>query len=380
MSGGAFTLDSGIGGLAGAAAPEGLLGVVADALDDAEALGPALAEEQAVAGGEVLGPLDEAEGDGGAVAGADELAVDVDDGAGLGDGADVEHGLVARLDGGGVGEDEDLGDELAVDAGRGNRGVGGAGEDDHALADLLALDALEGERGRLAGAGGGDADALALDAADGRGVELAEGVGADEDLVAGVGDAGADDARDDGAGEGHGEGVVDVELEGGVGVVAAVVGEYVEERADEVEVLARHVGHHEDGADALADELRGRVDALLAVADEGGYLAGAGRLHDLGDLRHRLGQDVGRADVDLGHHHHDGHVERQRDAQVLLGHAHQAVVGRHHEEAVVRAAREEAKDGGAEVFFVPGQVAEGDDLCRPLADFLPGEFPCMVFM
>lgn len=50
-----------------------------------------------------------------------------------------------------------------------------------------------------------------------------------------------DDAGDDGADEGDGEGVVDVELEGGGGVVGAVVGEDVEEGADKVEGLAGDV-------------------------------------------------------------------------------------------------------------------------------------------
>lgn len=85
---------------------ERLRRVVANALHDPEALGTSLTEEQAVTGNKVLGPLDEAEGDSGAVAGPDEGPVNVDDGAGLRDGPDVEHGLVFGLDGRCVREDE----------------------------------------------------------------------------------------------------------------------------------------------------------------------------------------------------------------------------------------------------------------------------------
>ncbi len=93
----------------------------------------------------------------------------------------------------------------------------------------------------MPGLADGDLDAFALDAADVGGGELAEGVGTDEDCVAGVDDAGFDDAGDDGADEGDGEGVVDVEFEGAVRVVVAVVGEDVEECADEVEGLSCYV-------------------------------------------------------------------------------------------------------------------------------------------
>lgn len=87
--------------------PYGVLGIISHRLDDAQTFCPPLANEDALSRTDELGPLDEAEGDGGLVAGADVRAVDVYDGAGLGDGADVEHCLVAGFDGGGVGEDED---------------------------------------------------------------------------------------------------------------------------------------------------------------------------------------------------------------------------------------------------------------------------------
>lgn len=99
----------------------------------------------------------------------------------------MQHGLVFRLDGRGVAEDEHLGDELAVDFGRG-RGVE-FGEHDHAFADFLPADAFQREGRGLAGGAEGDGDAFAFDGADVGGEKLAEGVGADEDGVAGVDDA-----------------------------------------------------------------------------------------------------------------------------------------------------------------------------------------------
>lgn len=128
-------------------------------------------------------------------------------------------------------EDEDLGDELAVDFGRGV----GLGQHDHALADFFPPDPFQSERGGLAGAADGDGDAFAFDGADVRGGELAYGVGSDQDGVAGVDDAAFHDAGYYGADEGDGEGVVDVEFEGALGVVVPVVREYVEEGPDKVE-------------------------------------------------------------------------------------------------------------------------------------------------
>lgn len=40
-------------------------------------------------------------------------------------------------------------------------------------------------------------------------------------------------------------------------------------------------------------------------------------------------QDVGRAHVDLGDHHKDRHIERQCQAQMLLGHPHDASIAAH---------------------------------------------------
>ena len=250
--------------------------IIPDRFHNPQPFRPPLAEQDPIAHGQVLGPLHEAEGDRGAVARPDEGAVNVDDGARLADGTDVQHGLIFRLDGRRVREDQDLGDEFPVHFWRRGIGVAQFGEDDHALADFLPADPFEGEGGGLAGAADGDGDAFALDGADVRCGELAEGVGTDEDGVAGVDDAAFHDARDDGPDEGDGKGVVYVEFEGCVGVVISVVRQYVEERPDQVEGFARHVRDLEDGADALADELGGRFDGVFSGLDENGYLARTG--------------------------------------------------------------------------------------------------------
>ena len=125
----------------------------------------------------------------------------------------------------------------------------------HTLPYIFPPHSFQRKAGALARTARGHLDALALDGADGGGGEIAERVRADEDGVAGVDDAALDDAADDGADEGDGEGVVDVEFEGPVGIVVAVVGEDVEEGADEIEGLAGDIGDLEDGADAAGDEL-----------------------------------------------------------------------------------------------------------------------------
>jgi len=343
-------------------------------LHDPESFRSALTEQYSITHRQILGPLHEAERHCRPVSGADILAVDVDDGARLADGSDVQHGLVFGPDRGGVGQDEDLCDEVAVHLRRGGGGRAvELGQHDHAFADFFAADTFQGERGALAGAAHGYGDAFALNGADVGGLELAERVGPDQHRVAGVDDAGLDNAGDDGADEGDGEGVVDVEFEGCLGIVVAVVREDVEEGTHEVEAFAGHVGDLEDGADALGDELSGGRNGLLAVLDQNGDFACPGGFQDAGYLGDGLFEDVGRADVDFGNDDHDGDVKGQSDAEVFFGHADQAVVGGDHEEAVVGRGGEEAEDGGAEVALVAGEVGEGDYFSRARADFGPGE-------
>lgn len=100
-----------------------------------------------------------------------------------------------------------------------------------------------------------------------------------------------------------------MELERSVGVVSTVVGEDIQERPHKVEALSGHVGDQKNGAYPLADELCSGVNALLAVANKGWYLSGAWTFHDLGDLSDGFLEDIGGADINLGHHHHDGDVE-----------------------------------------------------------------------
>ena len=226
----------------------------------------------------------------------------------------MQHGLILGLDGGGVREDEDLGDEFAVHIGQG--GVEFR-QHDHALAHVLAAHAFQREGGGLPRRADGDGDPLALDGADVRGEELAERVRADEDGVAGVDHAAFDDAGDNGSDEGDGEGVVDVEFEWSLGVVVPVMGQDVEERADQVETFTRDVGNLEDGADALRDELAGGLDGFLVVLDENRDLAGAGGFEDARQLGDGLLQDLRRTDVDLGDNDHDWDIEREGNAKMF---------------------------------------------------------------
>src|SRR4051812_42333330 len=180
-----------------------------------------------------------------------------------------------------------------------------------------------------------------------------------------------DDTRDYCPDMGDAESVVDMELKSSVGIVAAVVREDVEERADQIEVLARHVRHLEDGADPLAHKLSSRVDALFVVLDEDGYLPRPRALQDPRYLRDGLLQNLRRANVDFRDDHHDWHVQGKCNAQVLFAHADEAVVGRNHKQAIIWAARQKPKHRGTQVTFMARQVGERDDFCAALPDLLP---------
>ena len=165
-----------------------------------------------------------------------------------------------------------------------------------------------------------------------------------------------------------------MKFESGLFFVVAVVGENVEEGADEVEVVAGDVRDLEDGADAPRDELRCCIDALLAVGDEDGDFPRAGGFEDFGELGDGLLEDLGRTDVDFGDDDHDGDVEREGDTQMFFGHADQPIIGSYHQQAIIWLGREQAEDSGAEVFLVAGQVGEANDFRRSPTDLLPGEF------
>ena len=107
----------------------------------------------------------------------------------------------------------------------------------------------------MPGRAGWDGYAFSLDGADRGRLEDTQRVWTDLDSVASVDDARLDDTGDDGTNERDREGIVDVELEGRVGVVVAVMGENVEEFADEVKAFAGDVRDLKDGTYPLADEL-----------------------------------------------------------------------------------------------------------------------------
>lgn len=260
-------------------------------------------------------------------------------------------------------------DEVAIDLG--SRLANYLGKDNHSLPYVLTFHALEREGSRLPRRNGRDAYPLPLNGANSRSLKVAQRVRSNEDIVTFMGNARAHDTRDYSSYVRDGEAVVNMELEGRVGVVAAVVGEDVEERANQVEVFAGDVRDGEDGADALGDELRGGVNALLAVADEGRYLPRVWALHDLLDLRYGLLQDVGRANVDFGDDDHDRDVQSQSNAQMLFAHTNETIVGCHHEKTVIWRAGKEAKDSGTKILLMTSQVSESDDLGRTLADLLP---------
>lgn len=191
--------------------------------------------------------------------------------------------------------------------------------------------------------------------------ELTEAVRPDEDCVAGVDDARFDDARYDGANEGDREGVVDVEFEGGVGVVIAVVRKDVEECADKVQGLASDVGDLEDGADALRDELGGGLDSVGAIFDEDGYFPCTRRLEYASQLGDGLLQNLRRAYVNLCNDYHHRNIQGEGDSEMLsrvlsasvlsqvlsipiLAHSNQTIIGSDHKQAVIRAAAQETKD------------------------------------
>lgn len=63
-------------------------------------------------------------------------------------------------------------------------------------------------------------------------------------------------AGDNSPDKGDGEGVIDMEFEWCIGIIVAVMGEDVEESANEVEALTGDIRNLENGADAAANKLR----------------------------------------------------------------------------------------------------------------------------
>lgn len=87
----------------------------------------------------------------------------------------------------------------------------------------------------MTGATNGDRDAFPFNRADVGCGELAQGVRSNQDGIAGMDHATFNNTGYDGTDEGYGEGVIDVELKGGFGVVISVVRKNVEKGPDEIE-------------------------------------------------------------------------------------------------------------------------------------------------
>jgi len=176
--------------------------------DLSDALGPALAKDDARPEDEVLRAVHELERHVRAVAGAQQpaLAVHRHDPARLADGEAVDDGLVVWADGGRVVENDDLGHEAQA-----GLGLQLLLDQHHALSDLAPLELLEGDRDALARRHPGHGHALVVDGPDLDRGEAAERVRADDEVVA-KGEAPAQHrAPDHGADTRHVEGVVDVE-------------------------------------------------------------------------------------------------------------------------------------------------------------------------
>ena len=157
-----------------------------------------------------------------------------------------------------------------------------------------------------------------------------ERIRSNENIVTLVNNARFNNARNHGASERDREDVINMELEGSLGIVAAVVREDVQERPYQVQILSCDIGHLENRTYPLADKLSRCVDTLLTVFDERGNFSCSRTFHDFRDLRYRLLKNMGRTNVDFGDDHHYGNIERQRNAQVLFTHTNEAVVGCNH--------------------------------------------------
>ena len=142
---------------------QGFFFVISDRLDDTQSFRPALPEQYPIAHGEILGSLHEPERHRRPIASPYESSIDVDNSACLADRSHMQHGLVFRLDGGRVREDQYFGDEVAVDFGRGGVDFG---KNDHAFADFFPSHPFQCEGCGLAGAANGDGDAFSFDGAD----------------------------------------------------------------------------------------------------------------------------------------------------------------------------------------------------------------------
>eukprot|EP00047_Mylnosiga_fluctuans_P002563 m.225017 g.225017 ORF g.225017 m.225017 type:complete len:640 (+) comp11193_c0_seq1:93-2012(+) len=338
--------------------------------DGADGLGSALAENQSRSGPHVLGVADEAEAGNGLVAGAQVVAVHADDRRGLADRPAVDHRLVLRADGGGVVQDKDLSLKLP----RGT-GVQRGRHHDHTLADGRALNLLQRERRCLPAADLLGGETAAVDALDRDRREVARRVRAQQQRVVDADRAGDRSAGHNRADARHGVGLVDLELRRRVAVEGRAGVEKVQEHLQQGQPGAGNVGHVENGADAIRDEVGGGDNDIILVGDQQGHLAAARALEDLLQQDHGLLQHVGRADVDLGDDHKHRDVQRQCKAKMLSRHANDTHVGADHQHCELGRVPRQPKHRRLEVLLVAGKIDERDDLGGAGADVGPVELP-----
>lgn len=86
-----------------------------------------------------------------------------------------------------------------------------------------------------------------------------------------------DDTRNYSTDERHGESIIHMELKWRLSVIVAVVRQDIQECPDQVEALTSNVGHLEDRAYPLANELGRSLDSLVAVLNEDRDFLCAGR-------------------------------------------------------------------------------------------------------
>ena len=213
---------------------------------------PALPEQDPITNSQELRSLHKSKGNCCPVSGPNISAVYIDDGTSLRHRSDVQHGLVLGLDRGSMAENQDFSNKFPV---YDWRLFVVLEQHHHALANILATDFLQGKRRALTSSSSWDCYSLAFNGPNcGRG-ELAQGVRANENGIAGVNHARFHYTADNRTNKGNGECVVNVEFERGFRIVMTVMGQDIEERSDEVEGLACHVGDLKDRTDALTNEL-----------------------------------------------------------------------------------------------------------------------------
>mmetsp|Transcript_3496 Transcript_3496/g.12322 ORF Transcript_3496/g.12322 Transcript_3496/m.12322 type:complete len:239 (+) Transcript_3496:733-1449(+) len=144
-----------------------------------------------------------------------------------------------------------------------------------------------------------------------------------------------------------------------------------EEEAEEVQPLACHVGDHENRCHALVRKAPRHRYGVLLCLNLHWHLPAARRLQHLVQHLHSVLHDVLGAHVDLCDYEEGRNAHCKCEMIVLARHADDALVGRHHEHAVVRKVSCHAEDCRLEVLGVASEVDEEQHLLRVLADLCP---------